>query len=79
MRLWREIRFPAAVAIQIPMKTITIPTMRFQLSGSCSRAAPISEAVIGLTVTEIATRVGVVRSSAKARRKNVSALPKAPR
>jgi hypothetical protein len=54
------------VAIQMPMTTVTIPAARFQRSGSPSNVAPTSEAATGLTVTEIATRVGVVRSSAKA-------------
>jgi hypothetical protein len=56
------------VAIQMPAKTVTMPPTRFQRSGSSSNAAPTSDAVIGLTVTEIATRVGVVRSSANAHR-----------
>src|SRR4051812_39210014 len=56
------------VAIQIPTKTVTMPPTRFQLSGSWSRTAPTSAAATGLTVTEIATRVGVVRASANAQR-----------
>ena len=61
-------RRPAVVANQIPANTATMPAARFQRNGSCSNQAPTSDAVIGLTVTEIATRVGVVRSSAKAQR-----------
>jgi hypothetical protein len=47
--------------------------------GSPSSNAPTIDAAIGLTVTEIATRVGVVRPRAKAQRKKVSALPSRPR
>lgn len=54
-------RRPAVVAIQIPANTATMPAARFQRNGSFSSQAPTSEAVIGLTVTEIATRVGVAQ------------------
>ena len=56
------------VAIQMPTKTATIPPARLRLTGSPRRAAPTSDAVMGLTAIEIATRVGVVRSSAKDQR-----------
>jgi len=56
------------VAIQIPANTVTMPPIRFQLSGSWSSIAPTSDAVTGLTDTEMATRVGVVRANANAHR-----------
>ncbi len=61
-------RRPVVVAIQMPANTVTMPPTRFQPSGSCSSIAPTSDAAIGLTVTEMATRVGVVRASANAQR-----------
>ncbi len=57
-----------AVATQMPTNTATRPTTRFQRTGSSSSNAPTNAAVIGLTVTEIATRVGVVRLSANAQK-----------
>src|SRR6266478_3053138 len=59
---------PDVVATQMPANTVTMPPTRFQPIGSCSSIAPTSDAVTGLTVTEIATRVGVVRASANAHR-----------
>src|SRR5712692_6819898 len=51
-------------AIQIPTKTATIPTIRLTPIVSPITKAAMSEAVIGLTVMVLATRVGVVRSRA---------------
>ena len=61
---WRAPCRPPVVAIQMPSRTVSRPTIWFHPTGSCSSSAPNRAAVTGFTVTETATRVGVVRSSA---------------
>src|SRR5262245_21343107 len=51
-------------ASQMPAPTAATPTTRCAPSGSPMSAAARSDAAIGLTVIVLATRVGVVRSSA---------------
>src|SRR5262249_16611401 len=51
-------------ASQIPAATATTPKRRWAPSGSPMSAAARSDAATGLTVMVLATRVGVVRSSA---------------
>ena len=65
-------------AIQIPIKTATIPTIRLTPTASPIISVAMSEAVIGLTVIVLATRVGVVRSRAYTHRLNAAAPPNAP-
>src|ERR1700743_1049198 len=61
----REHEVLSWVAIQIPVATIARPRTVFQRIVSPSSTAPTSDAVTGLTVTAMATFVGVVRPSAK--------------
>src|SRR5271170_3979986 len=72
--LWHIQRIPASeratttevsvVAIQMPIATATMPRRRLKPIGSPSSIAATMEAVTGLMVSVLATRVGVVRSKA---------------
>jgi hypothetical protein len=62
-------------ASQMPANTAATPTARLNPIGSPSRIAATIEAVTGLSVIALATRVGVVRARAKTQRKKVRAAP----
>ena len=69
----------SVVAIQIPAKTAPRPISRLSVIGSPTKCVARSPAAIGLTVMVIATRVGVVRSSAMTHRIKAAAPPAMPR
>ena len=63
----------------MPLATATTPRRRLKPSGSLSRIAARIDAVTGLTVSVLATRVGDVRAKADTQRKKERALPISPR
>jgi hypothetical protein len=69
----------SAVAIQIPANTPTRPTIRLGEIGWPTSCVASKPAASGLTVMVPATRVEVVRCSARTQRMNASATPPTPR